>query len=36
LADYLREARGLSPSTILGHCRRVRPFLQYLKLDERY
>jgi integrase/recombinase XerD len=35
LATYLREVRGLSPSTVLGHCRRVRPFLQFLRLDER-
>jgi integrase/recombinase XerD len=35
LAAYLREVRGLSPSTVLGHCRRVRPFLQFLRLDER-
>ena len=35
LATYLREVRGLSPQTVLGHCRRVRPFLQFLRLDER-
>jgi len=35
LAEYLREVRGLSPQTILGHCRRVRLFLQFLRLDER-
>ena len=35
LATYLREVRGLSPSTVLGHCRRVRAFLQFLRLDER-
>lgn len=35
LATYLREVRGLSPSTVLGHCRRLRPFLQFLRLDER-
>ena len=35
LANYLREVRGLSPQTILGHCRRVRLFLQFLRLDQR-
>jgi integrase/recombinase XerD len=35
LATYLRVVRGLSSQTVLGHCRRVRPFLQFLKLDER-
>src|SRR5579871_834708 len=35
LANYLREVRGLSPQTILGHCGRVRLFLQFLRLDER-
>jgi integrase/recombinase XerD len=35
LANYLRDVRGLSPQTVLGHCRRVRPFLQFLRLDER-
>ena len=35
LAIYLRQVRGLSPQTILGHCRRVRPFLQFLRLNER-
>jgi Phage integrase, N-terminal SAM-like domain len=35
LATYLREVRGLSPSTVRGHCRRVRPFLHFLRLDER-
>jgi integrase/recombinase XerD len=34
-AAYLREVRGLSSSTVLGHCRRIRPFLQFLKFDER-
>jgi integrase len=35
LANYLRDVRGLSPMTVLGHCRRVRLFLQFLRLDER-
>jgi len=30
LTTYLREVRGLSPVTVLGHCRRVRPFLHFL------
>lgn len=32
---YLREVRGLTPSTVLGHCRRIGAFLQFLKIDER-
>jgi len=32
---YLREVRGLSCMTALGHCRRVRAFLHFLKIDER-
>ena len=35
LTTYLREVRGLSPMTVLGHCRRVRAFLQFLRLDEQ-
>jgi integrase len=35
LATYLREVRGLRPLTIVGHCRRVRLFLQFLRLDKR-
>jgi integrase/recombinase XerD len=35
LATYLREVRGLSTVTVLGHCRRVRLFLQFLRLDKR-
>jgi integrase/recombinase XerD len=34
-ASYLREVRGLRPYTVLGHCRRVRLFLRFLKLDKR-
>jgi site-specific recombinase XerD len=32
---YLREVRGLAASTVLGHCRRIRAFLLFLKIDER-
>jgi integrase/recombinase XerD len=32
---YLREVRGFSPSTVLGHSRRIGAFLQFLKIDER-
>jgi integrase/recombinase XerD len=32
---YLREVRGLAPQTLLGHERRLRPFLRFLKFDER-
>lgn len=32
---YLREVRGLATNTLLGHERRLRAFLQFLKLDER-
>ena len=33
--SYLREMRGLAPATVTGHQSRVRPFLQFLKLDGR-
>jgi integrase/recombinase XerD len=35
LATYLREVRGMCPVTVVGHCRRIRLFLRFLKLDER-
>jgi integrase/recombinase XerD len=35
LTTYLREVRGMSPVTVVGHCRRIRLFLRFLKLDER-
>lgn len=28
---YLTDVRGLSPATVTGHCRRIRPFLQFTK-----
>jgi site-specific recombinase XerD len=34
-STYLRTLRGLTPSTVRGHCGRVQAFLQFLKLDER-
>jgi integrase/recombinase XerD len=35
LSSYLREVRGLRPLTVLGHCRHIRLFLQFLRLDKR-
>lgn len=35
LTTYLREVRGMSPVTIVGHCRRIRLFLRFLKFDQR-
>ena len=32
---YLREVRGLTPSTISGHCHRIGAFLRFLKVEER-
>lgn len=32
---YLREVRGVSPSTVLGHSRRIRAFLQFLKIEKQ-
>ena len=32
---YLRDMRGLAPSTVLGNSRRISTFLQFLKVDER-
>lgn len=34
-SEYLRDVRGLSPTTIIEHQRRVRLFLQFLQCDER-
>lgn len=34
-STYLREVRGFTCTTALGHCRRVRAFLHFLKLEER-
>src|SRR5271156_6595093 len=34
-STFLREIRGLTPSTVLGHCRRIRAFLQFLNIDEQ-
>lgn len=34
-ANYLREVRGLSPVTVVGHCGRIRLFLRFLRLDKR-
>jgi site-specific recombinase XerD len=34
-STYLREIRGLAPSTVRGHIRRIHAFLQFLKIDER-
>ena len=34
-STYLREVRGLTPTTVLGHCRRIGAFLQFLKVDEQ-
>jgi integrase/recombinase XerD len=31
---YLREVRGLAPMTVLGHCRRISAFLEFLKIEE--
>jgi integrase/recombinase XerD len=33
-AEYLRETRGLATATILGHTRRLRAFLHFLKYDQ--
>lgn len=33
--SYLREMRGLAPATILGHQRRIRLFLRFIRLDQR-
>jgi integrase len=35
LSAYLRDVRGLALRTIVGHERRLRPFLQFLRLDQR-
>lgn len=32
---YLREVRGVSSTTVLGHSRRIRAFLQFLKIEEQ-
>ena len=32
---YLRELRGLSPVTVLGHCRRICLFLHFLNIEEQ-
>jgi site-specific recombinase XerD len=32
---YLREVRGLAPSTASAHCRRIGAFLRFLEADER-
>lgn len=32
--SYLNEMRGLAPSTVIGHQRRIRLFLKFLNLDE--
>lgn len=32
---YLREVRGLSPLTVVGHSRRLRAFLQFLRFEKR-
>src|SRR5262249_31234723 len=32
---YLREVRGLTPSTASAHCRRIRAFLRFLEADGR-
>ena len=34
-STYLRETRGLAPLTVLGHCRRIRAFLEFLKIEEQ-
>jgi len=34
-STYLREVRGLSAWTVLGHSRRISAFLRFLKVDER-
>jgi integrase len=32
---YLHEVRGLAPASVIGQQVRLRPFLQFLKLDQR-
>jgi integrase len=34
-AAYLREARGLAEATILGHSRQLRPFLRFLRFEDK-
>jgi site-specific recombinase XerD len=34
-AKYLRDARGMAEATILGHSRQLRPFLRFLRFDDK-
>ena len=34
-STYLRDVRGLTATTISGHCRRIGAFLRFLKVEEQ-